>query len=110
MDWCRWYDTAGVHRRAIGEHHGRTKGGTWPRIGSGHDGGHVVSARIQAMDRVPLRVEDARIDVGRESGADCDVCRPDGDRVEWRRRKRADAGVGRVGRVAIETSPYLEQR
>ena len=73
-----------------------------PRIGPGHDGSHVVAAGIQAVDGLPFRVEHACIDVGGEPGADGDVRRPDGDRVEWRRCKRADAGIGLVARVAVE--------
>ena len=53
-----------------------------------------------------VRVEHARVGVGREPGAHRDVGRPHRQRIERRRRQRPDAGVGLVAGVAVEAVQF----
>ena len=73
-----------MHRGAVGEHDCRTERRAGSRIAACHHRRHVVSAGVEAGNGSAVAAQHARIGIGRKSGADRDIGRPDRKGVKWR--------------------------
>jgi|SRR6516165_4726187 len=91
-----------MHGGPVGEYDSRTECCARPRIAASHHRRHVVPAGIEAWDRLSIVPENACVRIGRKTGADRDVCRPNRKRIEGRLDQRPNARVRFVVGVTIE--------
>src|SRR5215471_8630459 len=91
-----------MHDGTIGEYDSRTECRARPRIAAGHHRRHVISAGIETWDRLSIVPKNARVCIGRKTGADRDVCRPYRKRIERRFDQRPNARVRFAVGISVE--------
>ena len=91
-----------MHGGTIGKYDCRTKCRARPRVTPRHHRRHIIAARIETWNGGSVVTKNARIGVGRKSGADRDVGRPHCKRIEGRRDQRPNARVGFMTGIPIE--------
>ena len=92
--------TARVMGGDVAEGHGGAQRDAGAGIGASHHRIHVVAAGVEAGHRRAVAAQDLRELVGDEAGAGAEFAGVKLDRIERRRRDRADAGVGFVRGIA----------